>query len=239
VFLILTIRAQTLFSIGQHTNNLIPSALQLRAENYTLYVLLFIIVSILLIALAKLSNSKTFKILLEVNTKGATIEQYLRENMRTGSLASIALLINYYSVIFVLFFLALKNIYQLDHTKTLLIASSVPVALLIYEMVGILFIGALTGEFKRIKSILLVTITTNQITGLVLFLIALFWTLNPQFGTLFFKLSVGIMLLKLLIRTIKGMYVILNNGVSLYYIILYFCTLEILPLMVLSYFFWG
>jgi hypothetical protein len=202
-------------------------------------VLLFIIVSILLIALAKLSNSKTFKILLEVNTKGATIEQYLRENMRTGSLASIALLINYYSVIFVLFFLALKNIYQLDLTKTLLIASSVPVALLIYEMVGILFIGALTGEFKRIKSILLVTITTNQITGLVLFLIALFWTLNPQFGTLFFKLSVGIMLLKLLIRTIKGMYVILNNGVSLYYIILYFCTLEILPLMVLSYFFWG
>jgi hypothetical protein len=139
----------------------------------------------------------------------------------------------------VLFFLALKNIYQLDLTNTLLIASSVPVALLIYEMVGILFIGALTGEFKRIKSILLVTITTNQITGLVLFLIALFWTLNPQFGTLFFKLSVGIMLLKLLIRTIKGMYVILNNGVSLYYIILYFCTLEILPLMVLSYFFWG
>jgi len=138
-----------------------------------------------------------------------------------------------------LFFLALKNIYQLDLTKTLLIASSVPVALLIYEMFGILFIGALTGEFKRIKSILLVTITTNQITGLVLFLIALFWTLNPQFGTLFFKLSVGIMLLKLLIRTIKGMYVILNNGVSLYYIILYFCTLEILPLMVLSYFFWG
>jgi hypothetical protein len=228
-----------LFSIAQHTNNSIPSALHLRAENYTLYVLLFIIVSILLIALAKLSNSKTFKILLEVNTKGATIEQYLRENMRTGSLASIALLINYYSVIFVLFFLALKNIYQLDLTKTLLIASSVPVALLIYEMVGILFIGALTGEFKRIKSILLVTITTNQITGLVLFLIALFWTLNPQFGTLFFKLSVGIMLLKLLIRTIKGMYVILNNGVSLYYIILYFCTLEILPLMVLSYFFWG
>jgi hypothetical protein len=218
---------------------MIPSALQLRAENYTLYVLLFIIVSILLIALAKLSNSKTFRILLEVTTKGATIEQYLRENMRTGSLASIALLINYYSVIFVLFFLALKNIYQLDLTKTLLIASSVPIALLIYEMVGIIIIGTLTGEFKRIKSVLLVTVTTNQITGLVLFLIALFWTLNPQYGTLFFKLSVGIMFLKLLIRTIKGMYIILNNGVSLYYIILYFCTLEILPLMVLSYFFWG
>lgn len=218
---------------------MIPSALQLRAENYTLYVLLFIIISILLIALAKLSNSKTFRILLEVTTKGATIEQYLRENMRTGSLASIALLINYYSVIFVLFFLALKNIYQLDLTKTLLIASCVPIALLIYEMVGIIFIGALTGEFKRIKSILLVTITTNQITGLILFLIALFWTLNPQFGDIFFKFSVGIMFLKLLIRTIKGMYIILNNGVSLYYIILYFCTLEILPLMVLSYFFWG
>lgn len=218
---------------------MIPSALQLRAENYTLYVLLFIIISILLIALAKLSNSKTFRILLEVTTKGATIEQYLRENMRTGSLASIALLINYYSVIFVLFFLALKNIYQLDLTKTLLIASCVPIALLIYEMVGIIFIGALTGEFKRIKSILLVTITTNQITGLILFLIALFWTLNPQFGDIFFKFSVGIMFIKLLIRTIKGMYIILNNGVSLYYIILYFCTLEILPLMVLSYFFWG
>jgi hypothetical protein len=193
----------------------------------------------LLIALAKLSNSKTFKILLEVNTKGATIEQYLRENMRTGSLASIALLINYYSVIFVLFFLTLKNGYHLNLSISLTISVIAPISLLIYDMIGIVFIGLLTGEFKRLKSILLVTITTNQITGIVLFLLALFWTLNPQFGALFFKLSVSIFLIKVLFRIIKGIYIILNNGVSLYYIILYFCTLEILPLMVLSYFFWG
>jgi hypothetical protein len=228
-----------LFSIVQNTSNSIPSALNLRAENYTLYVLLFIIVSILLIALAKLSNSKTFKILLEVNTKGATIEQYLRENMRTGSLASIALLINYYAVIFVLFFLTLKNGYHLNLSISLTISVIAPISLLIYDMIGIVFIGLLTGEFKRLKSILLVTITTNQITGIVLFLLALFWTLNPQFGALFFKLSVSIFLIKVLFRIIKGIYIILNNGVSLYYIILYFCTLEILPLMVLSYFFWG
>jgi hypothetical protein len=228
-----------LFSIVQNTSNSIPSALNLRAENYTLYVLLFIIVSILLIALAKLSNSKTFKILLEVNTKGATIEQYLRENMRTGSLASIALLINYYAVIFVLFFLTLKNGYHLNLSISLTISVIAPISLLIYDMIGIVFIGLITGEFKRLKSILLVTITTNQITGIVLFLLALFWTLNPQFGALFFKLSVSIFLIKVLFRIIKGIYIILNNGVSLYYIILYFCTLEILPLMVLSYFFWG
>jgi hypothetical protein len=228
-----------LFSIVQNTSNSIPSALNLRAENYTLYVLLFIIVSILLIALAKLSNSKTFKILLEVNTKGATIEQYLRENMRTGSLASIALLINYYAVIFVLFFLTLKNGYHLNLSISLTISVIAPISLLIYDMIGIVFVGLLTGEFKRLKSILLVTITTNQITGIVLFLLALFWTLNPQFGALFFKLSVSIFLIKVLFRIIKGIYIILNNGVSLYYIILYFCTLEILPLMVLSYFFWG
>lgn len=228
-----------MFSIVQNTSNSIPSALNLRAENYTLYVLLFIIVSILLIALAKLSNSKTFKILLEVNTKGATIEQYLRENMRTGSLASIALLINYYAVIFVLFFLTLKNGYHLNLSISLTISVIAPISLLIYDMIGIVFVGLLTGEFKRLKSILLVTITTNQITGIVLFLLALFWTLNPQFGALFFKLSVSIFLIKVLFRIIKGIYIILNNGVSLYYIILYFCTLEILPLMVLSYFFWG
>ena len=228
-----------MFSIVQNTSNSIPSALNLRAENYTLYVLLFIIVSILLIALAKLSNSKTFKILLEVNTKGATIEQYLRENMRTGSLASIALLINYYAVIFVLFFLTLKNGYHLNLSISLTISVIAPISLLIYDMIGIVFIGLITGEFKRLKSILLVTITTNQITGIVLFLLALFWTLNPQFGALFFKLSVSIFLIKVLFRIIKGIYIILNNGVSLYYIILYFCTLEILPLMVLSYFFWG
>ena len=228
-----------MFSIVQNTSNSIPSALNLRAENYTLYVLLFIIVSILLIAIAKLSNSKTFKILLEVNTKGATIEQYLRENMRTGSLASIALLINYYAVIFVLFFLTLKNGYHLNLSISLTISVIAPISLLIYDMIGIVFIGLITGEFKRLKSILLVTITTNQITGIVLFLLALFWTLNPQFGALFFKLSVSIFLIKVLFRIIKGIYIILNNGVSLYYIILYFCTLEILPLMVLSYFFWG
>jgi hypothetical protein len=142
-------------------------------------------------------------------------------------------------VIFVLFFLTLKNGYHLNLSISLTISVIAPISLLIYDMIGIVFIGLITGEFKRLKSILLVTITTNQITGIVLFLLALFWTLNPQFGALFFKLSVSIFLIKVLFRIIKGIYIILNNGVSLYYIILYFCTLEILPLMVLSYFFWG
>jgi hypothetical protein len=142
-------------------------------------------------------------------------------------------------VIFVLFFLTLKNGYHLNLSISLTISVIAPISLLIYDMIGIVFVGLLTGEFKRLKSILLVTITTNQITGIVLFLLALFWTLNPQFGALFFKLSVSIFLIKVLFRIIKGIYIILNNGVSLYYIILYFCTLEILPLMVLSYFFWG
>ncbi|MBP6091836.1 MAG: DUF4271 domain-containing protein [Crocinitomicaceae bacterium] len=225
-------------SIVQHSVTEIPNSLQFRADNYTLYVLLFILVSIVLIALAKLSNAKSFSILIESNSKGATLEQFLRENMRTGSLASITLLINYYTSIFILIFLVANKLYSFELKEAFLIAAITPLLLFIYEMTGVILVGLLTGEFKKIKSVLLVTITNNQLVGLLFFLIALFWTLNPMFGAIFFKLVITVLFIKLLVRSIKGFYIILNNGISLYYIILYFCTLEILPLVVFYYFFW-
>ena len=225
-------------SIVQHTVTEIPTTLNLRADSYSLYLLLFILFSIVFIALAKFSNTKAFRVLVESISKGATLEQFLRENMRIGSLASVLMTINYYTSIFIILFLVANKLYLCTLNEAFLIASMGPIFLFIYEMIGVLFVGLLTGEYKRIRTLTLVTITTNQIVGLLFFLIAMFWALNPFFGLVFFKIVLGLILLKFLVRNIKGFYIILNNGVSLYYIILYFCTLEILPIVVFYYFFW-
>jgi hypothetical protein len=225
-------------SILQHTTNSIPNELSLRAENHTLYVLLLIMLSILLLATAKLSNTKSFRIVFETALKGVNLEQYLRDNMRTNSFASISLLFNYYVGICVLFFLALNKLFAINFITSIIVAGISPFLIYVYETIGVFLVGLITGEYKRIKNILLVTNTTNQLSGLLFFLIALFWTLNPAYGVLFLKLSLLIFLIKVFFRSSKAIYINLSNGIPLYYIILYFCTLEILPVIVTSYFFW-
>jgi hypothetical protein len=76
------------------------------------------------------------------------------------------------------------------------------------------------------------TLIGLQLNGLIYTLIALIWILNPQWSFELMMLFTVLLLLFAISRLIKNSYLVLTEGVAWYYIILYFCTLEILPLFV-------
>src|SRR5574343_378260 len=178
-----------------------------------MYLITFLSLSFLLVAISRIGNTRAIATVLAVSFKSNGVDQILKENMRLSSFSSIILLFNYFIGFGLCLFIAIHRIFLI-------------------EFISPIIVGILTGEFKKIGVSTMNTITGDQLFGLIFSLLALFWIMNPSFNVWFLYAFGFLVCLKSLIRLFKSSYVVLTNGVSWYYLILSFCTLEILPLFV-------
>jgi hypothetical protein len=70
--------------------------------------------------------------------------------------------------------------------------------------------------------------------GFLLLVLSLFWVLNQESHIHFERLYVLIVMALMIWRMVKGLRLALQLRYKWYYLILYLCTLEILPLFILS-----
>jgi hypothetical protein len=75
-----------------------------------------------------------------------------------------------------------------------------------------------------------------QALGVVYFVLTTLWILQPDYVEVIFQAAIWIFIGESIFRILKSVAVVLRQGVTWYYIILYFCTLEILPYLV-TYFY--
>ena len=87
----------------------IPDTLVPRAENRTLFLSGLFAVSLILIAIARISNYKAIGTVISAFFSLGSIHQLLKENMRVISLSSILLLLNYLISSFICVFLGLNR----------------------------------------------------------------------------------------------------------------------------------
>jgi hypothetical protein len=160
------------------------------------------------------------------------MEAHMKENMRIGSVSSVVLLVNFFVSFALCNFIFFHRILLFDDTISLWLAFGTPLLLFLTETLGVLFVGVLSGELKRLNRVILNTFTISQFAGIFFTLISLFWIMNPGADKLFLSLYLAIVALKEIARLLKSSIAVLVSGVSWYYLILYFCTLEILPLFV-------
>lgn len=218
------------------TTSEVPDTLLWRTETYTMALVGVLALSFLLITLSRLSNNRAITTVISVLFKNATVEQVLKENMRLNSFSSIILLLNYFICFSLCCFIFFNRVVLLDNFWSLSFSLAIPIALFIIETAGLYIVGMIAGESKQLSITLINSITINQLTGIFYSVLALFWIMNPEFNRVLMGIFVLIVALKYLIRGLKNSIVVLINGVSWYYIILYFCTLEILPLFVVYYY---
>lgn len=214
----------------------VPDSLVLRPPTFTLVMISILAASFIIVAISKLRNSKAIPTVLAVSFKNAAIDQYLKNNMRLESLSSILLIINYFVSFSLCLFIFFSRIVLLDSFWAAISSISLPIILFIIETVGLFVIGIITGELKKLISAIIVTLTGNQFVGLLLSLLSLIWIMNPEYNKIFFNVFVTIICFKYLSRILKNSIALSLNGVPWYYLILYFCTLEILPLFVTYYY---
>lgn len=214
----------------------VPMELDLRVQSFTLILTGILATSLLLVIFARIRNSKAIPTVLVAFLKNISLDQHFKANMRLESLSSILLILNYFVCFSVCLFLFFSRILFLDSEWAILLSFLLPIGLFVLDTLSIILVGAISGEFKKLQSSIVITLSLNQFFGLFLSLVSLLWIMNPEFNEVYLVVFGLLLVLNYLMRVLKNTVAILTNGVPWYYLILYFCTLEILPLYSAYYF---
>ena len=210
----------------------IPMTLTSRENSSHFYLGILLFVSFLLLAFVRTSNNKAILSLGVLFLTATNIDQRLKETMRLSSFSSLGLLLNYFLVSFVCNMLLFETIGLFSSATNLWLSALIPFALFVIQFIPMYLFLLISGTNFPIVSFSANTLIGLQLNGLIYTLIALIWILNPQWSFELMIIFTALLILFAVSRLIKNSYLVLTEGVAWYYIILYFCTLEILPLFV-------
>jgi hypothetical protein len=115
----------------------------------------------------------------------------------------------------------------------------IPLGILIWSLGSMYFTQLITGEKNVFVEPIIMKLVGAQFLGLLYFMLSLMWVLNSFDQNIFINIVLWAFIIESVLRLFKSISVVYLQGVSFYYIILYFCTLEILPLIVAYYFIFG
>jgi hypothetical protein len=225
---------QQIFGNGEVVE--IPTHLLLRQNNLSHQVIPLVVLSFVIITFAKFQNHFIFNSLFKLIFANKNFEQVLKEDLKIASSGSVALIINYFLIVSTCVFLSIEAKINISTGKAIFISLGIPTAVFLFQIISLWLIGAVTKETKIITVPLLETTVIIEFIGFLLFFLALIWVLNPRYTDYFLFTFGFILCLGFLIRFFKSLYSVLRKGVSWYYIILYFCTLEILPFVIVYYY---
>ena len=208
----------------------IPETLVLRNQSHSVGLFVIVAVCFVLIAVSKIINSQVFsfyKLFTNLITEKST-----KQSIRLNSLSSILLLLNYFVSLALSVYLFLFKGLGWSSGQSILFVLLLLVLTFLIEVVALFTVQWLTNERKKIHPAIGYTLGAYQIAGVCFTLLNLFWLVNPKLNHFLVISFLIIIALKYLVRILKNSFIVLSNGVSLYYIILYFCTLEILPVFI-------
>jgi hypothetical protein len=200
------------------------------------YSFFFLILSLILIVLAKNANTRSFEIVFQLFFKPRKTDTRIKENWPIFGSASWFLAINFIITLAHSLFLLLQN--QGIEESFVLILTSLAIAgsFFFLAFISMFTIGILTGMNKVYQAPMQLTWVLPQFIGIVFFLLNLIWVLNPFFSTTLIYIFLVFFGLLSIQRILRSAYYLLTNGVEWYYILLYLCTLEIMPLSILAWF---
>ncbi len=214
----------------------VPTSLELLQNNNMWFVGVVLMFGVILIAFARLFEANYIKAIAGNYLTFSSSEKLEKNQVKLDSISSLLLLVNFLVSIWVCFVLFLNALFPLD-TANLLLWSVISVGgIVLYQLFGLGFAAWVTGETQFIKEHIIQTIAGFQFAGIVFLILGIFWFLYPNFRVELFYSFAFVLIVLLSIRFIRGIISSLKLGVPWYYIILYFCTLEILPILVTYYY---
>ena len=100
---------------------------------------------------------------------------------------------------------------------------------IVIQQLGFRLASFLTGEVQITQYVGSITKQIWHFSGLILLFLALTWSLNTNMNFRFILIFIFFFITLNLIRLIKGVFVSIKLGIKWYYLIVYLCTIEILP----------
>lgn len=187
-----------------------------------------------LITVSRLIRVDIFENLLVSEFKIGGLQTYLRDAFPLNRAGSFLLLANYILSAGLVLYL-IPDVWSGFAGIEWWVAVAVPAAVLLWSLTGMVVVGWITGERQTLQDPIAMKLIGAEFLGIFYFLLALVLFLYPFEGRLFVEIAVIAFIVESTLRVIKSVVAVSAWGVSWYYIILYFCTLEILPLFVAYY----
>ena len=181
-------------------------------------------------------NKEVFKTLLIANTKGNSIEQYVKEEHPLNTGWSFILVLNY-CLSFALLGYVFAGFPNFDKLSLLLFVVLFPVGWVLLTQLNLYIISLLTGEYKTLVHLVYFRIVGIQLLGIIMFVICAVWILTSTPMKTVLLLTLIVVGIEFVVRMFKSIAFARQKRISWYYIILYICTLETLPLLVCYYLF--
>lgn len=108
-----------------------------------------------------------------------------------------------------------------------------PFIYLIYQLFVLRITYFIVGYKKGIKAQQTILFGVFQVLGVILFPVLVIWYLNPTLSSSLINIVYITFMVFILYRLLRGFFIGVSKQISWYYLILYLCTAEIYPLILL------
>lgn len=216
------------------SNEIIPNELVPRFQSVEWLVGYVLFVAFITLAIARFARAGIYQSLVLANGKFQGVVSFVRETMPLSKPSSLLLVLNYILSTGAVCYLYVQGNEQIQLSNNALVFL-LPFALLAWNLSAFLLTQWLSGASSVFAGPITLKIIGAQFLGLIYFLCAVFWLFTSGQGSLFAQLALFLFFAESGFRVVKSVNLVLKQGVSWYYIILYFCTLEILPLLMIYF----
>ena len=186
------------------------------------------------IALSKLNNPNLFRYVTKSFFRLKTQESDFNDDSRLK--LGTTLLLHFNFIVTSTSCLFLYFLYYFSYINAFFYSLIFSFYFIIIQQVGFRFASLFTGEVQISHYVGSITKQIWHFSGLIFLLLALAWSLNINRDFSFAILYLFIFITLNLIRLIKGVLVSFKIGIRWYYLIMYLCTLEILPTFLFYHF---
>jgi hypothetical protein len=196
-------------------------------------------VSIILLTITRINNPSFVPSLLKSLYKNRAIEKIVLDESPLNKIAQFCLISNFIlSFTIITSFLVSEN-YHVFGWLNWLIAISLPVYLLVGPLFYLSLVEFITGENHFSKEIKLTNRILCQFLGIIGTLFLLIWIFIQHSHTFISYFTLSIISITYIFRLFRGFVFAFSKGLPWYYIILYFCTFELLPLYIVYHYLSG
>ena len=191
-------------------------------------------ISFFFIAFARLSASQMVFGMMKAIYKNKQIDKIVQDEYPLNNASSVFLIFNYIVSATALLFLCIPAKLEVD-PKVVYLLLPIPLLTVSLQWFSLFLIGLFTGEKASVSESKINTLVFAHFSGVVYSLMLLVWAFNIQWTPIFIQIFIWTSVIIWFYRFYRGFIFAINKGITWYYIILYFCTLEILPFLLIYY----
>ena len=196
-------------------------------------------VSIILLTITRINNPSFVPSLLKSLYKNRAIEKIVLEESPLNKIAHFCLISNFILSFTIITSFLLSENFHVFGWLNWLIAFSLPIYLFVGPLFYLSLVEFISGENHFSKEIKLTNRILCQFLGIIGTLFLLIWIFNQHSHTFISYFTLSIISITYIFRLFRGFVFAFSKGLPWYYIILYFCTFELLPLYIVYYYLSG